>query len=76
MYKPCVRETVQVEGRSEVFFVLTVYNEANSADLIALKGAAYIEHNVPFALLKPYDNPRQLWGARRGQNEGMRVVKR
>ena len=60
MYVPCARERVWVAGRTEVFFVLTVYREASSADLVPLDGAAYIEHGVPFALLKPYDNGRHL----------------
>ena len=76
MYIPCSRETVRVAGRPEVFFVLTVYSDASYADVIPLSGATYIERQVPFTLLEPYDGGRKLAGARVRQSEGVSVDKR
>lgn len=76
MYIPCAREKVRVAGRPEVFFVLTVYSHASYADVIPLSGVAYIERQVPFTLLEPYDGGRKHAGARVRQNEGVRADKR
>ena len=61
MYIPGeTRERVRVAGRAEVFFVLAIDADSNTADLIPLNGLAYVEERVPFTKLFPYDEERQL----------------
>ena len=60
MYIPGARERVHMAGRAEVFFVLAIDADANTADLIPLNDPAYVEERVPFNKLFPYDEKRQL----------------
>jgi hypothetical protein len=54
MYVPLARERVQIIGRSGVFLVVRIDEKLQTADLFPLRFAIFIEKDVPFSDLEPY----------------------
>jgi len=52
MYIPAARERVRVEGRTEVYFVLAVDRDEQTAYVVDLRGHGYVE-GVRFAAIAP-----------------------
>jgi hypothetical protein len=56
MYIPNARERVEIPGRSGLFLVVAVDQEAQRADLIALTDNAYVVEDVSCADLRQYQD--------------------
>lgn len=60
MYVPSAKEVVEIAGSPDLFRVLWVNQPAKRVDLLALKARPYAIADVPFALLRPYQEPAEL----------------
>lgn len=60
MYIPNMRELVEVAGQPGLFLVLWVNRDAQRADLMALRDAAYAVPDVSCERLRPYREDADL----------------